>query len=126
MADAAFARFVFDRSLVRADGSIRWKAFLDKRPPHETSVSAHESLRVGIRWNEWTKVNPSRPLLGAADIADENVKSVGLAIRPAPLADMPHHAELAGWPQGDDEDAKLQRIDIATDLAAASVYVAKE
>lgn len=44
MADSAFARFVFDRSLVRADGSVRWKAFLDKRPPHETSVSAHEVL----------------------------------------------------------------------------------
>ena len=125
MADSAFARFVFDRSLVRADGSVRWKAFLDKRPPHETSVSAHESLRVGIHWSEGAKVNPSRPLLGAADITEENVKSAGLAIRPAPLADMPHNAELVGWPQGDDEDAKLQRIDIATDLADASVYVAK-
>ena len=52
--------------------------------------------------------------------------SVGLAIRPAPLADMPHHAERTGWPQGDDEDAKLQCIDIATDLADASLYVAKE
>ena len=126
MADSAFARFVFDRSLIRADGSVRWKAFLDKRPPHETSVSAHESLRVGIHWGEGAKVNPSRQLLGAADITEENVKSAGLAIRPAPLADMPHHAELAGWPQGDDEDAKLQRIDIATDLADASAYVAKE
>ena len=126
MADAAFARFVFDRSLVRADGTVRWKAFLDKRPPHETSVSAHESLRVGIHWGEGAKVNPSRQLLGAADITDGNVKSAGLAIRPAPLADMPHHAELAGWPQGDDEDAKLQRIDIATDLADTSEYVVKE
>ena len=126
MADSAFARFVFDRSLVRADGSVRWKAFLDKRPPHETSVSAHESLRVGIHWDEGAKVNPSRQLLGAADITEENVKSAGLAIRPVPLADMPHHAELTGWPQGDDEDAKLQRIDIATDLADASAYVAKE
>ena len=125
MADSAFARFVFDRSMVRADGSVRWKAFLDKRPPHETSVSAHESLRIGIHWDEGAKVNPSRPLLGAADITEENVKSAGLAIRPAPLADMQHHAELTGWPQGDDEDAKLQRIDIATDLADASVYVAK-
>ena len=126
MADTAFARFVFDRSLVRTDGSVRWKTFLDKRPPHETSVSAHESLRVGIHWDEGARVNPSRPLLGAADIAEENVKSAGLAIRPAPLADMPHHAELTGWPQGDDEDAKLQRIDIATDLADASTYVAKD
>ena len=126
MADTAFARFVFDRSLVRADGSVRWKAFLDKRPPHETSVSAHESLRVGIHWGEGAKVNPSRQLLGAADITNGNVKSSGLAIRLAPLADMPHHAELTGWPQGDDEDAKLQRIDIATDLADASTYVAKD
>ena len=126
MADSAFARFVFDRSLIRADGSVRWKAFLDKRPPHETSVSAHESLRVGIHWDEGTRVNPSRALLGAADITDEVVKSAGLVVRPAPLADMPHHAELTGWPQGDDEDAKLQRIDIATDLADASLYVAKE
>ena len=126
MADAAFARFVFDRSLVRADGSIRWKAFLDKRPPHETSVSAHESLRVGIHWDEGTRVNPARPLLGAADISDNDIKAAGLAVRPAPLADMSHHVELTGWPQGDDEDAKLQRIDIATDLADASAYVAKE
>ena len=126
MADSAFARFVFDRSLVRADGSVRWKVFLDKRPPHETSVSAHEALRVGIHWEEGARVNPSRPLLGAADITEEIVKSAGLAMRPAPLADMPHHVELTGWPQGDDEDAKLQRIDIATDLADASSYVSKE
>ena len=126
MGDSAFARFVFDRSMVRADGSVRWKAFLDKRPPHETSVSAHESLRIGIHWDEGAKVNPSRQLLGAADISEESVKSAGLTVRPAPLVDMPHHAELTGWPQGDDEDAKLQRIDIATDLADASVYVTKE
>ena len=42
------------------------------------------------------------------------------------MSEMPHHAELTGWPQGDDEDAKLQRIDIATDLADASVYVAND
>ena len=65
-------------------------------------------------------------LIVPADISDADVKSAGLAVRPAPLADMPHHAELTGWPQGDDEDAKLQRIDIATDLADVSVYVAKE
>ena len=123
MANSAFARFVFDRSMVRADGSIRWKAFLDKRPPHETSVSAHESLRIGIHWDEGARVNPSRPLLGAADISDAGVKSARLAVRPAPLSEMPHHAELTGWPQGDDEDAKLQRIDVATDLADASTMV---
>ena len=40
--DVTVRNCVFDRSLVRAGGSVRWKAFLDKRPPHETSVSAHE------------------------------------------------------------------------------------
>lgn len=126
MADTAYARFVFDSSMIRADGSVRWKAFLDKRPPHETSVSAHKSLRVGIHWNEGSRVNPSRSLLGAADITDKGIEATGLDVRPAPLADMPHHAELIGWPQGDDEDAKLQRIDIATDLAIASEFVPRE
>ncbi len=124
MADAAYARFVFDHSLVRADGSVRWKAFLDKRPPHETSVNGHEVLREDIHWNEGKMVNPSRMLLGAADLTGESISAADLEVRSAPLPEMPHHAELFGWPQGDDEDAKLKRIDIATDLASMAVYVA--
>ena len=122
MPDPAFARFVFDHSLVRADGSVRWKAFLDKRPPHETSVNAHESLGIGIHWNEGMEVNPSRVLLGAADITGESVATIGLSIKAVPLSNMPHHAEIAGWPLGDDEDTKLRRIDLATDLAISSTY----
>lgn len=125
MADAAYARFVFDHSLVRADGSVRWKAFLDKRPPHETSVNGHEFLREGIHWNEGELVNPSRMLVGAADLTVESIAATGLEVRSAPLSEMPHHAELFGWPQGDDEEAKLKRIDIATDLASIAVYVAR-
>lgn len=125
MADAAYARFVFDGSLVRADGSVRWKAFLDKRPPHETSVNGHEALCRDIHWDEGDLVNPSRQLLGAADLPRDSVLEVGLDVRSAPIPGMPHHAEIFGWPQGDDEEAKLKRIDIATDLAAASTYVAR-
>ena len=123
MADAAYARFVFDRALVRADGSVRWKAFLDKRPPHETSVNGHEVHCEGIHWDEGEQVNKNRRLLGAADITSKSVEVAGLDVRSAPLLKMPHHAELFGWPQGDDEETKLKRIDIATDLAAAAVYV---
>ena len=123
MAESACARFVMDRSLVRADGTMRWKAFLDKRPPHETSVNSHESIGEGIHWDEGVLVNPSRTLLGAADILVESIATVGLDVRAAPVPGMPHHAEIFGWPQGDDEDAKLKRIDLATDLAAESVYV---
>ena len=68
-------------------------------------------------------VNPSRTVLGAADILVASVATVGLDVRAAPVPGMPHHAEIFGWPQGDDEDAKLKRIDLATDLAAESVYV---
>ena len=68
MAESACARFVMDRSLVRADGTVRWKAFLDKRPPHETSVNSHESIGERIHWDEGVLVNPSRILLGAADV----------------------------------------------------------
>ena len=123
MAESACARFVMDRSLVRADGTMRWKAFLDKRPPHETSVNSHESIGEGIHWDEGVLVNPSRTVLGAADILVASVATVGLDVRAAPVPGMPHHAEIFGWPQGDDEDAKLKRIDLATDLAAESVYV---
>ena len=123
MAESACARFVMDRSLVRADGTIRWKAFLDKRPPHETSVNSHGSIGEGIHWDEGVLINPSRTLIGAADILVASVVTVGLDVRAAPVPGMPHHAEIFGWPQGDDEDAKLKRIDLATDLAAESVYV---
>ena len=123
MAESACARFVMDRSLLRADGTVRWKAFLDKRPPHETSVNSHESIGEGIHWDEGVLVNPSRTLLGAADILVASIATVGLDVRAAPVPGMPHHAEIFGWPQGDDEDAKLKRIDLATDLAAESVYV---
>ena len=63
MTETAYARFVFDRSLVRSDGTVRWRAFLDKRPPHETSVNGHESVGEGIHWDEGALVNPSRTLL---------------------------------------------------------------
>ena len=126
MAETACARFVLDRSLVRADGTVRWKAFLDKRPPHETSVNNHESIGVGIHWNEGDLVNPSRTLLGAADLHLDSIVALGLDVRLVPVPGMPHHAEIFGWPQGDDEDIKLKRIDLATDLAAASVYIERQ
>ena len=122
MAETACARFVLDQSLVRADGTVRWKTFLDKRPPHETSVNSHESIGVEIHWDEGDQVNPSRTLLGAADLLLDSIASLGLGIRLSPGPGMPHHAEIFGWPQGDDEDVKLKRIDLATDLAAASTY----
>ena len=123
MTETAYARFVFDRSLVRSDGTVRWRAFLDKRPPHETSVNGHESVGEGIHWDEGALVNPSRTLIGAADLSQDSISTVGLDVRAAPISGMMHHAELIGWPQGDDEDAKLKRIDLATDLATASFYV---
>ena len=123
MTETAYARFVFDRSLVRSDGTVRWRAFLDKRPPHETSVNGHESVGEGIHWDEGALVNPPRTLIGAADLSQDSISTVGLDVRAAPISGMMHHAELIGWPQGDDEDAKLKRIDLATDLATASFYV---
>ena len=123
MTETAYARFVFDRSLVRSDGTVRWRTFLDKRPPHETSVNGHESVGEGIHWDEGALVNPSRTLIGAADLSQDSISTVGLDVRAAPISGMMHHAELIGWPQGDDEDAKLKRIDLATDLATASFYV---
>ena len=125
MPETSYARFVFDHSMVRADGSVRWKAFLDKRPPHATSVNGHGALGTGIHWDEGALVNPLRSLLGAADLHSDSVVALDLGIHAAPTALMPHHAEIVGWPQGDDEEAKLKRIDLAIDLAASSVWVEK-
>ena len=86
-------------------------------------MNGHESVGEGIHWDEGALVNPSRTLIGAADLSQDSISTVGLDVRAAPISGMMHHAELIGWPQGDDEDAKLKRIDLATDLATASFYV---
>ncbi|MBQ6926001.1 MAG: hypothetical protein IJQ73_15290 [Kiritimatiellae bacterium] len=86
-------------------------------------MNGHESVGVGIHWDEGALVNPWRALIGAADLSQDSISTIGLDVRAAPISGMGHHAELIGWPQGDDEDAKLKRIDLATDLATASFYV---
>ena len=112
------ARFVFDHGCIRADGTVRHGAFLEKRPPHNTSVNAHDIIREDIHWKSGRKINPTRQLVGAADLESAAARSVGLAVVLDPTADDPFHAELRNWP-----DDKAKRIEMARDLADASIFV---
>ena len=117
------ARFVYNRDLIRADGSVKKGVFLEKRPPHNTSVDVHGEFAKDIHWEAGRRINPARPLIGAADIAKSAVVSLGLSVLRTPSAQNPHHGEITGWDQGDDDAEKLSRIDLATELADGSVFV---
>lgn len=112
------ARFIFDHSCVRANGTVRHSAFLEKRPPHNTSVNAHDALCKDIHWASGRRINPTRPLIGAADLESSAAQSTGLDVILDPTADDPFHAELRKWPND-----KANRIEIARDLADTSIFV---
>ena len=124
MAEASpwLARFIYTRDHIRRDGSVKKGAFLEKRPPHNTSVDAHDVFAEDIHWEAGVKINPSRPLIGAADIETESVKALGFSVVASPSEQNLHHAEIRGWEFGDD-DEKMLRIDKATELADASQFV---
>lgn len=117
------ARFIYNRDYIRADGSVRKGAFLEKRPPHNTSVDAHAEFATDIHWDAGRRINPSRPLVGAADIAESSIVGIGLSVMRTPSEENPHHAEIIGWETGDEDSEKLDRIDRATELADASTFV---
>ena len=116
------ARFIYTRDHIRRDGSVKKGAFLEKRPPHDTSVDAHEIFAEDIHWEAGVKINPMRPLVGAADIETGTVEALGFSVVASPSEQNLHHAEIRGWELGDD-DEKMLRIDKATELADASRFV---
>ena len=123
VANTWFARFVHDRK-VCPKGRVTWRAILDKRPPHETSVDRHDKKFSDIHWDEGRTIRPDKKLLGAADIPLEALSSLGLSWRSSPVKNFPHHSEIVGWPQGDADEINQKRIDMATDLADFAEYVA--
>ena len=112
------ARFIFDHSCIRRDGSVKHKAFLETRPPHNTSVDAHAVLTRDIHWDIGRKINPQRPLVGAADLPPYAAESTGLSVVHDPKPGMESHCELHGWP-----DDRMKMIEIAASLAERSVFV---
>ena len=111
------ARFIYHRNLVSMQGRVKHKAFLETRPPHNTSVDAHFTPREDIHWDAGRKIN-THPLVGAADMATSDAIQVGFEVAVIPTGINPFHAELQGWP-----DDKSMRIEKAQQLAAASCFV---
>lgn len=119
-----FARFVFDKDLCRG-GRVRWRTFLDKRPPHDTSGDLHEVYADDIHWGEGKMVNPAKTLLGAADISVEGVRacSLDVSVTPATIEEFRHHAVICGWPVDDSDEAKSKRMELAQELADRAKFV---
>lgn len=121
-----YARFVWHQSCIRGDASIRPEVFLDKRPPHNTSVNEHEIFKNDIHWDEGRSVNPQcgEPL-GAADISQVDIENVpGMTVvRTYGENEPEHHAEIRGWDMRDDDEGKHARKEKARSLADAAVWV---
>ena len=115
---SSLARFLFDHSCLRSNGTVKHKAFFEKRPPHNTSVDAHNIHTVDIHWDIGRMINPKRPLIGAADLPPGAAESAGLSVVPDPKPGMASHCELHGWP-----DDKMKMIEISASLADRSVFV---
>lgn len=111
------ARFIYHHDYVTSQNRVRYRAFLESRPPHNTSVDAHSIFRDDIHWEAGRLIN-THHLLGAADVSTSAVTGIGFKVVAVPTASNPFHAELQGWP-----DDKSMRIDKARDLADASCFV---
>lgn len=120
------ARFVYNRDHIRSDGSVKKGAFMEKRPPHNTSVDMHEVFAEDVHWDAGKRINPTRPLVGAADVQSADVVALGFDVKPLAVPQNAHHAEICGWDRCGAEDEKMFRIEMATELADASRFVGYE
>jgi hypothetical protein len=112
------ARYVFENSYYRADGSAKPKAF---HPDGDNVVSMYrvdglsraEVLALG---DERVAGLRQKPLLGHIEIVAASVREVGLDVvdREPP----PRHAEIIGFP-----DARELQISKAQELAARASYL---
>ena len=118
------ARFVYQRDYIAADGRVKWKAFFDRRPPHNTSVDEHKLKATDIHWDAGAKINPNRPLRGAADIPEHEISRLGFTVLRTPSPLNRYHAEIFGWPAGDTDVDLRECMAKAASLADASVFVA--
>jgi hypothetical protein len=92
-------RFVFFRSNVRIDGTLKPEAFMPN--DHlDTSVTRHNNLgdrKIWIRGNNVARQTQGR-LIGRGDVFASAYRVQGLHINPAPVPCNPQHANVANWP----------------------------
>jgi hypothetical protein len=93
------SRYILNKAYLRADGSVRWNAFIPTKSG-ETSVyrifalSEYEIWKLG---KEYVANHQQKQLLGRADFTCHDVIEIGLAAVSAPHPH-PRHANLTRWP----------------------------
>jgi hypothetical protein len=93
------ARFVFSKSYMRSDGTVKAAAFLP-RGDDGLSVTLRGRLSETELWDigRDVGVETGRGLRGRADVRVGVVRKERLEIERAPTASNPEHAEIVGWP----------------------------
>jgi hypothetical protein len=114
--DEVLARFVLQRSHVRADRSLKPDLFIP-HPYGELSVTRHGALLDGALWAIGSGVAAERQkrLVGRADVRAGDCLRQRLQVIADPLPYNEQHANVAGWPR----EKPAQKI-IALELAAAA------
>jgi hypothetical protein len=114
--DESLARYVFSKSHVRQDRTIRRAAFIPN-PHDELSVTRRKGLEPDEVMRKGMSVAAERgkTLQGCANVTAKVVSTQGLNTIPAPVDANPNHANIVGWPENYDE-----RKPLAEALAVAS------
>lgn len=108
------ARFIFARNHYRADGTVKYQAFLPASDGDTSVFSISELTRDQIWELAEAHVVPLRlmPVKGSAEIEVSHVLDTGLSValsEPPPL-----HANISGWPGGanptDEDRARKKQI----------------
>jgi hypothetical protein len=107
------ARYVFFKSYVREDGTLRSNAFIP-HPHKDISVTRHLGLDDKGIWQIGKAVaaQSDRPLHGRADLSAVDCRQSNLLVVSEPVEENPNHASIAGWP-ADKPNQKIRAAEIA-------------
>ena len=119
--DELLARFIFHRSHVRSDGTVRPEVFIPYKKV-EMSVTRHLELLDSELWRAGELVAHKREatLAGRADNQAVTFRNCGLRVVPTPLNDNPNHADVIDWP-AEKSDQKLLALLIAKEARFVSI-----
>jgi len=120
-ADEVLARFILDRSQLRADRSVKHNAFM---PPPSAKLSVYRIVglcdpEVWQLGNEYVANIRGKPLVGRAEIKALEVTNCDLSVE-ATTVPHPRHANIKGW-KGDTEKDRLTAIKLASKAGTAKL-----
>lgn len=103
------ARFIFERSKIRHDGSPKPGAFEPERHPEtgmlETSICGLNGVSDERLWFLGRTVRSDKQAIAAVEIKVEKVNAAGLVCRTEATEHFPEHGIIVGW--SDDKSVRM-------------------